>query len=120
MSTEDMIRALAMNMTTMQQSVTQFQETTKSSIHNLESQMSQISNAVSRLEARDSAKLPSQMEPNPRQQAHAVTLRSGKELVMAKAKAKSHVGEEEEEILMPSTNPQNEEEKEEEITPQRK
>ncbi|CAH9100957.1 unnamed protein product [Cuscuta epithymum] len=120
MSTEDMIRSLAMNMATMQQSVTQFQETTKSSIHNLENQMSQISNAVSRLEAKDSAKLPSQTEPNPRQQAHAVTLRSGKELVMAKAKAKSHVGEEEEEILVPSTNPQNEEEKEEEATPQRK
>ncbi|XP_021755965.1 uncharacterized protein LOC110721142 [Chenopodium quinoa] len=35
---------------------------------------------VSRLEAKDSGKLPSQTELNPKQQANAITLRSGKEL----------------------------------------
>ncbi|CAH9132758.1 unnamed protein product [Cuscuta epithymum] len=75
MSTEDMIRALATNISTMQQSVAQFQETTKSSIQNLENQMSQISIAVSRLEAKDSGKLPSQTEQNPRQHVNAIMLR---------------------------------------------
>ncbi|CAH9141685.1 unnamed protein product [Cuscuta epithymum] len=62
-------------MSTMQQSVAQFQETTKSSIQNLENQMSQISIAVSRLEAKDSVKLPSQTEQNPRQHVNAIMLR---------------------------------------------
>ncbi|CAH9124841.1 unnamed protein product [Cuscuta epithymum] len=109
MSTEDMIRALTSNVSTMQQNMVQFQHETKSSIQNLENQMSQISSAVSRLEAKDSTKLPSQTEPNPRQQAHAVTLRSGKELVIAKEKAKSHIGEEEEEELVEKAQPEEEE-----------
>ncbi|CAH9112837.1 unnamed protein product [Cuscuta epithymum] len=99
MSTEDMIQALTPNVSTMQQNMVQFQYENKSSIQNLENQMSQISSAVSRLEAKDSGKLPSQMEPNPRQQAHAVTLRSGKEPVIAKEKAKSHIDEEEDDEL---------------------
>ncbi|CAH9079810.1 unnamed protein product [Cuscuta epithymum] len=40
MSTEDMIRALATNMGTLQQNVLQFQQETKSSIQNLETQVS--------------------------------------------------------------------------------
>ncbi|CAH9087220.1 unnamed protein product [Cuscuta europaea] len=87
MSTEDMIRVLAVNMGTMQQSMGQFQQTmmqfqheTKSSIQNLETQVSQISNAVSRLEAKDSGRLPSQTEQNPRQHVNAIMLRNGKEL----------------------------------------
>ncbi|CAH9118492.1 unnamed protein product [Cuscuta europaea] len=80
MSTEDMIRALTMSVSTIQQSVAQFQETTKSSIQNLENQMSQISSVVSRLEAKDSGRLPSQTEQNPRQHVNAIMLRSGKEL----------------------------------------
>ncbi|CAH9083362.1 unnamed protein product [Cuscuta europaea] len=77
MSTEDMIRALTMSVSTIQQSVSQFQETTKSSIQNLENQMSQISSAVSRLEAKDSCRLPSQTEQNPRQHVNAIMLMSG-------------------------------------------
>ncbi|CAH9051333.1 unnamed protein product [Cuscuta europaea] len=88
MSTEDMIRALAVNMGTMQQSIGQFQQTmmqfqheTKSSIQNLETQVSQISSVVSRLEAKDSGRLPSQTEQNPRQHVNAIMLRSGEELL---------------------------------------
>ncbi|CAH9126488.1 unnamed protein product [Cuscuta epithymum] len=83
MSTDEMIRALTSNMVTMQQSMSQFQQTmiqfqheTKSSIKNLETQVSQISNAVSRLEAKDSGKLPSQTEQNPRQHVNAIMLRN--------------------------------------------
>ncbi|CAH9103157.1 unnamed protein product [Cuscuta europaea] len=80
MSTEDMIRELTMSVSTIQQSVAQFQEMTKSSIQNLKNQMSQISNVVSRLEAKDSGRLPSQTKQNPRQHVNAIMLRSGKEL----------------------------------------
>ncbi|CAH9107476.1 unnamed protein product [Cuscuta europaea] len=77
MSTEDMIRALTSNVSTMQQNMVQFQHETKSNIQNLESQVSQIANAVNRLETKDSGKLPSQTEQNPRQHVNAITLRSG-------------------------------------------
>ncbi|XP_021728347.1 uncharacterized protein LOC110695423 [Chenopodium quinoa] len=77
------------------------QQETKSSIQNLENQVSQISSAVSRLEAKDSGKLPSQTELNPKQQVNAITLRSGKELqqtVIATKRAKDLIGVEEEEL----------------------
>ncbi|XP_021728348.1 uncharacterized protein LOC110695424 [Chenopodium quinoa] len=64
MSTEEMIRSLTSNVSTMQQNMMQFQQETKSSIQNLENQVSQISSAVSRLEAKDSGKHPSQTELN--------------------------------------------------------
>ncbi|XP_021747415.1 uncharacterized protein LOC110713266 [Chenopodium quinoa] len=80
MSTEEMIRSLTSNVSTMQQNMVQFQQETRSSIQNLENQFSQISSAVSRLEAKDSGKLPPQTELSPKQQANAITLRSGKEL----------------------------------------
>ncbi|XP_021750536.1 uncharacterized protein LOC110716226 [Chenopodium quinoa] len=101
MSTEEMIRSLTSNVSTMQQNMMQFQQETRSSIQNLENQVSQISSAVSRLEAKDSGKLPSQTELNPKQQVNAITLRSGKKLqetVVAPKKAKDLIGVEEEEV----------------------
>ncbi|CAH9115386.1 unnamed protein product [Cuscuta europaea] len=98
MSTEDMIRALATNYSTMQQSLAQFQETTKSSIQNLENQLSQISSAVNRLEAKDSGRLLSQTEQNPRQHVNAIMLRSGttlKEVHKEEGQDKKEVGLEE-------------------------
>ncbi|CAH9090308.1 unnamed protein product [Cuscuta epithymum] len=80
MSTEDIILTLATNMTTMQQNIVEFQNETKSSILNLETQMSQIVEAVSRLEARDSEKLPSKIECDPKQQTFAITLTNEKEM----------------------------------------
>ncbi|XP_021730587.1 uncharacterized protein LOC110697528 [Chenopodium quinoa] len=101
MSTKEMIRSLTSNVSTMQQNMMQFQQETRSSIQNLENQVSQISSAVSRLEAKDSGKLPSQTELNPKQQVNAITLRSGKKLqetVVAPKKAKDLIGVEEEEV----------------------
>ena len=57
----------------------QFQQETKSSIKNLENQVGQIAQALSKLEARDSGKLPSQTV-NPRENISAVTLRSDRPL----------------------------------------
>ncbi|XP_021769889.1 uncharacterized protein LOC110734151 [Chenopodium quinoa] len=101
MSTDEMIRSLTSNVSTMQQNMVQFQQETKSSIQNLESQVSQISSAVSRLEAKDSGKLPSQTELNPKQQANAITLRNGKELKeteIATKRAEELIGAEEKEV----------------------
>ncbi|XP_021740145.1 uncharacterized protein LOC110706537 [Chenopodium quinoa] len=75
--------------------------TTELESQNLESQVSQISSAVSRLEAKDSGKLPSQTELNPKQQANAITLRSGKELKeteIATKRAEELIGAEEKEV----------------------
>ncbi|KAF7824226.1 hypothetical protein G2W53_022370 [Senna tora] len=55
-----------------------------SSIQNIEQQMSQLATSVSKLESQ--GKLPSQTETNPKHNASAITLRSGKELKNAPAK----------------------------------
>nr|XP_027124163.1 uncharacterized protein LOC113740845 [Coffea arabica] len=73
MSLEDIVKSLATN-------TQQFQQETKTSIHNLENQMSQLASTVNRLESQLSGKLPSQTIVNPKQNASAITLRSGKEL----------------------------------------
>src|ERR1044071_3242171 len=78
MSAENMIKSLAQNINTVQNNLFQFQQETKSSIRNLENQVGQIAQAVSKLEARDSGKLPSQTIANPTTNVSAVTLRSGR------------------------------------------
>ncbi|XP_044500229.1 uncharacterized protein LOC123221442 [Mangifera indica] len=55
---------------------------TRTSIQNLENQMSQMATAISRLEAQNSSKLSSQTVVNPKENASAIVLRSGKELEM--------------------------------------
>ncbi|XP_019173570.1 PREDICTED: uncharacterized protein LOC109169147 [Ipomoea nil] len=71
MSLEDIVKSLATN-------TQQFQQETRTSIQHLESQMSQLASTVSRLESQ--GKFPSQTVVNPKQNASAITLRSGKEL----------------------------------------
>ncbi|XP_010684910.2 uncharacterized protein LOC104899419 [Beta vulgaris subsp. vulgaris] len=107
MSTKDMIKALAQNVTTMQSNMVQFQQETRSSIHNLETQVGQISSVVNKLEAQSSGKLPSQTEVNPKRNVSAMTLRSGKELVdqepsKSKVVEENVTKEEEVEVLVPS------------------
>ena len=53
-----------------------YQQRTDASIQELTNQVSKLSMAVNRLESQ--GKLPSQMEPNPRENASAITLRSEK------------------------------------------
>ncbi|XP_057247938.1 uncharacterized protein LOC130590061 [Beta vulgaris subsp. vulgaris] len=108
MSTEDMIKALTKNVTTMQSNMVQFQQETKSSIYNLETQVGQMSSVMNRLVAQTSGKLPSQTEVNPKKNLSVVTLRSGKELIdHAPEKGKvveeqTRVEDEEVEVLTPS------------------
>ncbi|XP_043813667.1 uncharacterized protein LOC122723840 [Manihot esculenta] len=77
MSLEDIVQSLA-------NSTLAFQQETKSSIQNLENQMSQLATSVSKLESQ--GKLPSQTVPNPKQNVSAIMLRSGKELESASLK----------------------------------
>ncbi|XP_052288698.1 uncharacterized protein LOC127899377, partial [Citrus sinensis] len=79
-------------------------EATTASIQNLENQVSQLATTMSRLESQVSGKLPSQTEVNPKQNASAVILRSGKELQEPSKKVTEHVEDElEKNELMPKS-----------------
>ncbi|XP_062080578.1 uncharacterized protein LOC133785345 [Humulus lupulus] len=69
-SIEDLINALATN-------TLQFQQTTQASIKSLENEVGQLAASYNRLEAHLSNKFPSQLEMNPKENASAITLRSG-------------------------------------------
>ena len=79
MSLEEIVKSLATNNLKFQQDTKQFQQETRASIQNLSNQMGQMATAISQLEAQNSRKLPSQMIINPRENASAIVLRSGKE-----------------------------------------
>ncbi|KAL0413443.1 UNVERIFIED_CONTAM: hypothetical protein Sradi_1546000 [Sesamum radiatum] len=81
MPLEDIVKTLAL-------STQQFQQETRSSIQNLESQISQLASSVSRLESQ--GKLPSQTIINPKQNASAIVLRSGKELSSESGTMRGH------------------------------
>ncbi|WCJ18068.1 hypothetical protein M5689_000445 [Euphorbia peplus] len=57
----------------------------QANFQNLEKQLSQIATSLSVIQSQ--GKLPSQTEPNPRQNASAITLRNAKELTLPKAKS---------------------------------
>ncbi|KAI3708750.1 hypothetical protein L2E82_38167 [Cichorium intybus] len=69
MSLEDIVKSLAT-------STQAFQNETKASIKSLEQQVSQLANSMSKMESQ--GKLPAQIEKNPKHNASAITLRSGK------------------------------------------
>ena len=58
----------------------QFQQTTQAFIKNLKMQMGQMAKEISEIKAHGSGKLPSQSLLNPRENASAITLRSGRTL----------------------------------------
>ncbi|KAL0303544.1 UNVERIFIED_CONTAM: Retrovirus-related Pol polyprotein from transposon.6 [Sesamum radiatum] len=89
MPLEDIVKTLAL-------STQQFQQETRSSIQNLESQISQLASSVSRLESQ--GKLPSQTIINPKQNASAIVLRSGKELSSESGTMRGHARQEKSEI----------------------
>jgi hypothetical protein len=89
------MKTLASNTVTLQQNVMSFQQETRSSIHNLEKHMGQITSSVGKLEAQMNGKLPSQAL-NPKKNVSAIMLRSGKEL--KEQRSKQIEMEEEEEI----------------------
>jgi len=91
----EMMKTLASNTVTLQQNIMSFQQETRSSIHNLEKQMGQVTSCVGKLEAQMNGKLPSQAL-NPKENISAIMLRSGKEL--EEQRSKQIEMEEEEEI----------------------
>ncbi|RDX97033.1 hypothetical protein CR513_20244, partial [Mucuna pruriens] len=81
---EDLMKQLATSNLEFQQSVSssnlQFQQNMTATIQDLKMQIGQLANTVSELQSAGSSSLPSQSILNPRGNANAVTLRSGKEL----------------------------------------
>ncbi|XP_048227857.1 uncharacterized protein LOC125369457 [Ricinus communis] len=73
MSLEDIVKNLANN-------ALQFQQEIRSSTQNLGNQITQLATSVSKLEAQNSGKLPSQTEINPKENVSAIFLISGKEI----------------------------------------
>ncbi|KAG8498114.1 hypothetical protein CXB51_006644 [Gossypium anomalum] len=81
-----------------------YQQRTDASIQELTNQVSKLSMTVNRLESQ--GKLPSQTEPNPRQNVSAITLRSGKVLETVPAKNHGQEKEREKQILDPIARPE--------------
>ncbi|XP_021764024.1 uncharacterized protein LOC110728690 [Chenopodium quinoa] len=81
MSLEDIVKAMA-------NKALHFQQETRSGLKNLENQVSQLANTVGKLQAQNSNKLPSQPEKNPKENASAISLRSGKQLEVPAKKTK--------------------------------
>ena len=73
MSLEDLVKDLAIN-------THLFQQETRAGIQNLENKMSQLATSISKLEAQNSEKLPSQIVVTPIETVSAIMLTSGKEL----------------------------------------
>jgi hypothetical protein len=94
MSLEDIVKSLATN-------TLQFQQETRVSIQSLDNQMGQMATAISQLEAKSSGKLPSQTVVNPRKNASAIVLRSGKEVeIPVKAAPTSSKQEKEKNVVV--------------------
>ncbi|XP_040968596.1 uncharacterized protein [Gossypium hirsutum] len=81
-----------------------YQQRTDASIQELTNQVSKLSMAVNRLESQ--GKLPSQTELNPRQNASAIILRSGKVLETVPTKSHGQEKEKEMQISDPTTRPE--------------
>ncbi|RDY07569.1 hypothetical protein CR513_08319, partial [Mucuna pruriens] len=83
-SLEDLLKQLETSNLEFQQSVSssnmQFQQNMTATIQDLKMQIRQLENTVSQLQSAGSSNLPSQTIQNPRGNANAVTLRSGREL----------------------------------------
>ena len=80
MSLEDIVKSLDTNTLQFQQETKLFQQEARANIQSLENQMAQMATAISLLEAQSSGKLPFQTVVNPRENASAIVLRSGKEV----------------------------------------
>ncbi|XP_071916300.1 uncharacterized protein [Coffea arabica] len=108
MSLEDMVKSLAnstcqmrqdqqrfqQDQQRMQQDQQRFQQETRSSIRTLEAQMSQLASSLSSFE-NGKGKLSSQVIPNPKENASAMLLRSGKEVQSSKSET---TGDEDEQV----------------------
>ncbi|XP_016669846.2 uncharacterized protein [Gossypium hirsutum] len=81
-----------------------YQQRTDASIQELTNQVSKLSMAVNRLESQ--GKLPSQTEPNPRQNVSTITLRNGKVLETVPAKNHGQENKRKKQISDPTARPE--------------
>jgi hypothetical protein len=97
MSLEDISKSLATNTLQFQQETKQFQQKVRASIQSLDNQMGRMATTISQLEVQSLRKVPSQTVVNPRANASAIVLRSGKEVDIpvkaASASSKQEKGE---------------------------
>ena len=100
MSLEDIVKSLATNTLQFQQEMKQFQQEARANIQSLDNQMGQMATAISRLEVQSSGKLPSQMIVNPRENASAIILRSGKEVEIPVKAAPTSLKQEKEQNIV--------------------
>ncbi|KAL0011960.1 hypothetical protein SO802_007068, partial [Lithocarpus litseifolius] len=88
----------------------QFQQEARANIQSLDNQMGQMATTISRLEAQCSRKLPSQTVVNPRENASAIVLRSGKEVeIPIKAAPASSKQEKEKNVIVDKNIPNDDE-----------
>ena len=110
MSLEDIVKSLATNTLQFQQETKQFQQEARANIQSLDNQMGQMATAISRLEAQSSRKLPSQTIVNPRENASAIILRSGKEVEIPVKAATASLKQEKEQNVVANKNVPNDDE----------
>ncbi|XP_023905387.1 uncharacterized protein LOC112017160 [Quercus suber] len=110
MSLEDIVKSLATNTLQFQQETKQFQQEARANIQSLENQMGQMATAISRLEVQSSGKLPSQTVVNPRENASAIVLRSGKEVEILVKVAPASLKQEKEQNVVADKNVPNDDE----------
>ena len=103
MSLEDIVKSLATN-------TLQFQQEVKANIQSLDNQMNQMATAISQLEVQSLGKSPSQMIANPRENASAIVLRSGKEVEIPKKAALASSKQEKEKNVVVDRNVPNDDE----------
>ncbi|KMT02173.1 hypothetical protein BVRB_9g207510 [Beta vulgaris subsp. vulgaris] len=87
-SLEDLVKQLTTQIGQVHNHGVEYQKKTDNHLHHIDTQIGQICTSLSNLETQFSGKLPSQPLPNPKENAKAVTLRSGKELSEPKAKSR--------------------------------
>ena len=104
MSLEDIVKSLATNTLQFQQETKLFQQEARANIQSLENQMAQMATAISLLEAQSSGKLPFQTVVNPRENASAIVLRSGKEVEIPVKAAPASLKQEKEQNVIANKN----------------
>ena len=88
----------------------QFQQEARANIQSLKNQMGQMVTAISQLKAQSSGKLPSQTVVNPRENASAIVLRSGKEVKIPLKAASASLKQEKEQNVVADKNVPNDDE----------
>ena len=110
MSLEYIVKSHATNTLQFQQEMKQFQQEAKANIQSLDNQIGWMETTISRLKAQSSGKLSSQTVVNPRENARAIVLRSGKEVEIPEKAAPALSKQEKEKNVVADKNVPNDDE----------